>query len=142
MSRDVSRARHLRAGGGAPGRRRAAVAHGQDHPGLSAARSSKSRSAPASGPGPGASCSIDRFGNIVTNFHADEFPDLERRDFSLAFGPHEVERTGAQLRRVRRRASCSPIVGSSGYLEVSVNQGSAAKQIGCESGAVVEMAVG
>jgi S-adenosylmethionine hydrolase len=34
------------------------------------------------------------------------------------------------------------IEGSSGYLEVSVNQGSAAKQIGCESGAVVEMTVG
>jgi hypothetical protein len=34
------------------------------------------------------------------------------------------------------------IVGSSGYLEVSVNQGSAAKQIGCKTGEPVQLTVG
>jgi hypothetical protein len=84
---------------------------------------------------------IDRFGNVVTNFHASDFPNLERQNFSLIFGPHQVSVLA------RNYAQCGPgelfaIVGSSGYLEVSVNQGSAAKQIGCESGAVVEMTVG
>jgi hypothetical protein len=84
---------------------------------------------------------IDRFGNVVTNFHASDFPNLERQDFSLIFGPHQVSVLA------RNYAQCGAgelfaIVGSSGYLEVSVNQGSAAKQIGCESGAVVEMTVG
>ena len=44
----------------------------------------------------------------------------------------------------RTYSECGPgelfvIVGSSGYLEVSVSQGSAAKKIGCESGALAEL---
>ena len=31
------------------------------------------------------------------------------------------------------------IIGSSGYLEISVNQSSAAKKLGCETGAPVEL---
>jgi hypothetical protein len=84
---------------------------------------------------------IDRFGNVVTNFHAADFPDLERQSFSLVFGRRQVSVLA------RNYAECGAgelfaIEGSSGYLEASVNQGSAAKQIGCESGAVVEMTVG
>ena len=84
---------------------------------------------------------IDRFGNVVTNFHATDFPDLERKNFCMVFGPRQVSILA------RNYAQCGPgelfaIEGSSGYLEVSVNQGSAARQIGCESGAVVEMTVG
>jgi hypothetical protein len=82
---------------------------------------------------------IDLFGNIVTNFRATDFPALKK--FSLHLGPHEVRVLA------RNYAQCGPgelfaIEGSSGYLEISVNQDSAAKQIGCESGAVVEMRVG
>jgi hypothetical protein len=82
---------------------------------------------------------IDRFGNVVTNFHATDFPDW--KNYSLDLGSHRVSVLA------RNYAQCGPgelfaIEGSSGYLEVSVNQGSAAKQIGCESGAAVEMRVG
>ena len=84
---------------------------------------------------------IDYFGNVVTNFHTSDFPDLERQNFSLAVGRRRVSLLAHNY------AQCGPgelfaIVGSSGYLEVSMNQGSAAIQIGCESGAVVEMRVG
>jgi S-adenosyl-L-methionine hydrolase (adenosine-forming) len=81
---------------------------------------------------------IDHFGNIVTNFHVEDFPSLERRDFAMAIGAVEV---GAL---VRSYAECGPgelcvIVGSSGYLEVSMNQDSAARRIGCQSGGSAEM---
>ena len=81
---------------------------------------------------------IDHFGNIVTNFHLEDFPDLERRDFSIAIGAVE---TGSLLRTY---SECAPgelfvIAGSSGYLEVSVNQGSAAGRIGCQTGASAEL---
>jgi S-adenosylmethionine hydrolase len=83
---------------------------------------------------------IDRFGNVITNFHIDDFPRLERQNFVMAVGPHEI---GALARNY---AECGPgelflIVGSSGYIEVSVNQGSAAKQIGCEVGGPAELMV-
>jgi len=81
---------------------------------------------------------VDRFGNIITNFHVDDFPDLERRDFLMAIGPHEIDVLA------RTYAEAGPgelfvIMGSSGYLEVSVGQGSAARQMGCESGAPAEL---
>ena len=84
---------------------------------------------------------IDRFGNIVTNFHVNEFPDLDRKDFSLAVGPVQISVLAHNY------AECGPgelflIQGSTGYLEVSVSQGSAAKQIGCETGAPAELMIG
>ena len=83
---------------------------------------------------------IDRFGNIVTNFHAIEFPDLDRKNFSLAIGPRHV------AVMAHNYAECGPgelfvIAGSSGYLEVSVSQGSAARAIGCETGAPAELMI-
>ena len=84
---------------------------------------------------------IDRFGNVVTNFQASEFPDLERSNFSLLLGPRRVDLMA------RTYAECGPgelflIEGSAGYLEISVGQASAAEQIGCETGAAGEMTVG
>jgi len=81
---------------------------------------------------------IDRFGNIVTNFHTSEFPDLDRKNFSLSLGPRQI---GVMAHNY---AECGPgelfvIVGSGGYLEISVGQGSAAKAIGCETGAPAEL---
>ncbi|HEY1219881.1 MAG: SAM-dependent chlorinase/fluorinase [Bryobacteraceae bacterium] len=83
---------------------------------------------------------IDRFGNIVTNFHASDFPDLETRNVSLTIGPQQVSVVA------RNYAECSSaelflIVGSSGYVEVSVSQASAARVIGCETGAPAELMV-
>ena len=82
---------------------------------------------------------IDRFGNIVTNFRATDFPAL--KNFSLILGSHQVRVLA------RNYAQCGAgelfaIEGSSGYLEISVNQGSVAERIGCQSGAVVEMTLG
>jgi S-adenosylmethionine hydrolase len=83
---------------------------------------------------------IDRFGNVITNFHIDDFGDLALRNFSFAFGPVEVT---AMARNYSERppGELFAILGSSGYYEVSLSQGSAAKTIGCESGAAVELMV-
>jgi S-adenosylmethionine hydrolase len=83
---------------------------------------------------------IDRFGNVITNFHADDFGDLALRSFTLAFGPVGVTKLA------RNYAECAPgelfvIKGSSGYYEASLSQGSAAKVIGCEAGAAIELMV-
>jgi S-adenosylmethionine hydrolase len=83
---------------------------------------------------------VDRFGNIVTNFHAADFPDLEQRNFSMAIGPVEIPVLAHNY------TECGPdelflIFGSSGYLEVSLNQASAAGKIGCEAGAPAELMI-
>ncbi|MFN7997791.1 MAG: SAM-dependent chlorinase/fluorinase [Bryobacteraceae bacterium] len=83
---------------------------------------------------------VDHFGNIVTNFSARDFPDLEKRAFEMAVGPQRVSVLA------RNYAECGPgevflIVGSSGYYEISVGQASAAKKLGCGSGAPLELTI-
>ena len=88
----------------------------------------------------GAVLKIDRFGNLVTNFPAEEFPDLQKRPFEMSIGLETVNRLA------RNYAESGPgqlfvIVGSSGYLEVSASQASAAKMLGCGVGAPVELRI-
>jgi S-adenosylmethionine hydrolase len=79
---------------------------------------------------------VDRFGNVVTNFHADDFPALEQ----LTIGRSKA------LRLVRSYSEAGAgelvvIAGSSGYLEVSVNRGSAVEKAGCRSGDACQIRV-
>jgi S-adenosylmethionine hydrolase len=83
---------------------------------------------------------VDHFGNLVTNFTLAEFPDLTARPFELAVGLVKIRRLALTF------SECAPgevfaIAGSSGYLEIAVNQGSAARMLGCGPGAPVEFTV-
>lgn len=83
---------------------------------------------------------IDHFGNIITNFYAADHARLESGRFSLAIGSH---RSNLLARSYAERApgELFVIAGSGGYLEVSVNQGSAAAVIGCKSGGTVDLSL-
>lgn len=81
---------------------------------------------------------IDRFGNLITNLLASEFPQLAGGKFTLAIGTQRITEL------VRSYAEAKPgelviIAGSGGYLEVAINQGSAAGVIGCAAGQLVEL---
>jgi S-adenosyl-L-methionine hydrolase (adenosine-forming) len=70
----------------------------------------------------------------------DDFGDLAQRNFTLELGPVSVNVLA------RNYAECAPgelfvILGSSGYYEVSMSQGSAAARIKCEAGAAIELLV-
>ncbi len=86
----------------------------------------------------GAVLKVDRFGNMVTNFAASEFPDLDQRSFEMAAGPRRVS---AFAQNYEQYGPNEPflIAGSAGYYEISVNQGSAARLLGCGSGAPLEL---
>jgi S-adenosylmethionine hydrolase len=82
--------------------------------------------------------SIDRFGNVVTNFRSADFPEILTHEFRLTLGTSEITvfaRTYAET----GPGELFAIQGSSGYIEVSMSQGSAARQIGCVTGAGVEL---
>lgn len=81
---------------------------------------------------------VDRFGNLITNLHIEEFPDVRTRPFELNVGLQTISRLALTF------TECAPdeifaVVGSSGYLEVATNQGSAAKALGCGAGSPVEL---
>ncbi len=86
----------------------------------------------------GAILKVDRFGNIVTNFSAADFPDLDKRAFEMAVGPRRI---GVIARHYAECGLGEPflIVGSAGYYEISVGQASAAKVLGCAAGAPLEL---
>jgi S-adenosylmethionine hydrolase len=82
----------------------------------------------------------DRFGNLITNFHIDQFADARTRPFSMAVGPMQIHRLALTY------ADSEPgeifvIVGSSGYLEIAANQSSAARLLGCGPGAPAELSL-
>ncbi len=76
---------------------------------------------------------VDRFGNIVTNLRASDFAG---KRFAVEIGRAKISAV------VQSYAEAPPnklflIEGSSGFIEVSMNRGSAAEQIGCRAGAAM-----
>jgi S-adenosylmethionine hydrolase len=88
----------------------------------------------------GAVLKIDRFGNLITNFHISEFPTVKTRPFVLAIGAEKVTETAATFTDCPL-GELRLIEGSSGYLEVVAYQASAAKRLGCGVGAPAELTV-
>ncbi len=79
---------------------------------------------------------IDQFGNLITNIRKTTV----RRSFNVP--PERLEVRVKRRRMVglarayadRPQGELLALIGSSGYLEVAVNQGSAARLLGCEKG--------
>jgi len=83
---------------------------------------------------------VDRFGNLITNLSFEEIPDLARRPFQITVGLRTIDRM------VRTFAEAPPgelvvIPGSSGFLEIAMNQKSAAEELKCSAGSPVELMI-
>jgi hypothetical protein len=81
---------------------------------------------------------VDHFGNLITNFRLDQFPEISSRPFQMKAGLLAAERLASSY------AEGIPgelilIPGSSGYLEVALNKGSAARKLACGAGSPVEL---
>ena len=83
---------------------------------------------------------VDRFGNLITNFHVDRFVEIKTRPFEMLTGIETVRRLALTYAETSVD-EVAVIVGSSGYLEVSANQASAAEKLGCGAGAPVELEI-
>jgi S-adenosylmethionine hydrolase len=81
---------------------------------------------------------VDHFGNIVTNIPLAEFPQIEKQPFEISIGFRTVEKLAHSYAGMPS-GELFAIVGSSGFLEISANQDSAARILGCETGAPVEI---
>jgi S-adenosyl-L-methionine hydrolase (adenosine-forming) len=81
---------------------------------------------------------VDAFGNLMTNFTAEDLPAaaMESGKIKLQVGGKAVERLAQNF---AEGASGAPvaILGSSGYLEIAVNKGNAARALGVNRGAEV-----
>jgi len=83
---------------------------------------------------------IDRFGNLTTNFQPAELPDLLTHRFEMQVGIQRLHRL-ASIYAEGTPGEPFLILGSSGYFEVALNQGSAARTLGVGAGAPLELTV-
>lgn len=83
---------------------------------------------------------VDSFGNLITNFRSEDLPEAARAkgDLELQVGTQSVKRL---VDTFARGENAEPIafVGSSGYLEIAVNKGNAAKALGIGRGAPITL---
>jgi S-adenosylmethionine hydrolase len=83
---------------------------------------------------------VDRFGNVITNFVSEEWQRFFGQRFAMTVGERVVSRSGSNYADMPRD-SLFVIAGSAGYLEVSLNQGNAARAAGVKAGDPVEIRV-
>lgn len=88
----------------------------------------------------GAVLKVDRFGNLITNYHVEEFPFLHERPFSMQVGLQPVDKIASNYGE-GQPGELFVIAGSSGFFEVSSNQASAAKMLGLAAGSPLELTI-
>lgn len=81
---------------------------------------------------------IDAFGNVVTNFSFEQFAQVGQQAFEISIGMERVTRL-VQSYAEAPVGELVAIAGSSGFIEIACNQGSAAGRLGVGTGAPVEL---
>ncbi|HEX7362106.1 MAG TPA: SAM-dependent chlorinase/fluorinase [Bryobacteraceae bacterium] len=81
---------------------------------------------------------IDRFGNTITNFLSTRFPAVAEERFCLSVGQEQV-RAFRKAFGLAAPGECFAYFGSSGYIEIGINQRSAAEKLGAVPGGQVQL---
>ncbi len=85
--------------------------------------------------------SVDHFGNVITSFPSREFRDIFSSGFSLNAGDGEVTTMRTTFGQAGRDL-CFAYEGSSGYIELAINQGNAAKTLDVAPGDSMSLKTG
>ncbi|HUY14899.1 MAG TPA: SAM-dependent chlorinase/fluorinase [Terriglobia bacterium] len=87
---------------------------------------------------------VDKFGNLITNFSARQFPALLQENlpaFRLSIGQHHIEKLSVSFAD-GQPGELLAMVGSSGFVEICANRGSAAKLLQANRGAEAILTLG
>jgi hypothetical protein len=87
---------------------------------------------------------VDKFGNIITNIRPEDIPQIFSENpmpFKIVINQHEITALNLAY-SMGKPSELFAIVGSSGYLEICTNRGSAAKAINVNRGAEVSISLG
>lgn len=82
---------------------------------------------------------VDRFGNVITNFTAQDLPLLFQQEpppFRIVAGKGQITKLNLVYAQ-SAPGEVFAIVGSTGYLELATNRGAAARMLGVDRGAEV-----
>lgn len=86
---------------------------------------------------------VDSFGNLMTNFRAEDLPEdaHEKGTVKLQVGTHAVTRLVPTFASGNAGEAVA-FIGSSGYVEIAVNKGNASKTLGISRGVAVLLTKG
>ena len=87
---------------------------------------------------------IDKFGNILTNLRPEDLPQLFAENappFKIVINQAEITRLNLSY-SMGKASELFAIVGSSGYLEICTNRGSAARALNVNRGVEVSVTIG
>jgi len=82
----------------------------------------------------------DRFGNLITNFHLDDFARVTAAPFEVRIGSECIRRLALTFSEAAI-GELVAVFGSSDYLEIVANQASAAQILGCGARSPVELEI-
>lgn len=84
---------------------------------------------------------VDSFGNLMTNFRVEDLPEdtAEKGEVTLQVGSHAIKRFVPTFASGNAGEAVA-FAGSSGYVEIAVNKGSASRTLGVGRGAPVVLA--
>jgi S-adenosylmethionine hydrolase len=92
----------------------------------------------------GVALKIDKFGNILTNLRPEDLPELFGENppsFRIIMNQQEITRLNLAY-SMGKPGELFAIVGSSGYIEICTNRGSAAKVLNVNRGAELAVMLG
>jgi S-adenosylmethionine hydrolase len=92
----------------------------------------------------GVALRIDKFGNIITNLTPEDIPQLLSENpppFKIVINQQEVTKLNLAY-AMGKPNELFALVGSSGYIEICTNRGSAAKILNAARGAEVGVVIG
>lgn len=85
---------------------------------------------------------VDNFGNLITNLTAEDVPQLlAGNSFKITVGGKQITKL-AQTYSQGAQNEPFALMGSSGFVEISVNRGNAARTLGAQRGAEVTVELG
>jgi S-adenosyl-L-methionine hydrolase (adenosine-forming) len=83
---------------------------------------------------------VDRFGNMISNLHSAIIPEERRSAIRVSIGSVTIDGIN-RFYAERPAGSLIALIGSSGRLEIAVNGGSAAAQLGLGIGATIHITI-
>ncbi len=86
----------------------------------------------------GAVLSVDHFGNVVSNFQSGEFAAALQKKFTISTGTGRITAARSSFGGAPSHL-CFAYPGSSGFIELGINQGSAANHLQVKPGAAVDL---
>jgi S-adenosylmethionine hydrolase len=92
----------------------------------------------------GVAIKVDKFGNVITNIGPGDVPQIFGQDppaFRIRINGHEITQIRGSF-EAGESSEVFAVVGSSGFIEICTNRGSAAKTLNVNRGEKVELTVG